>query len=229
MVLKNKKCMWLYVGSLFCIILSTFVAKWIAPSLDFIGYSLMRPFFQEIITCILWLCEIAIFHYIYKKVFRYSIFKSPTEKGYELEAKRLFVITVIVSAVIVLIGAQIRFQVKPLYDLGEKSMGYEIYYHLGNWGKNAIKSIWIVMMLKAAHDFGDELFCRVKMNENVRKLFPWVGILMVCTLGIADIFMGEYNLPLTYVCLYIVYDELYLLTERHMIKTILLVMFLILF
>ena len=52
---------------------------------------------------------------------------------------------------------------------------------------------------------------------------------MICTLGIADLLMKSHTLPVTYLFLYLVYDELYLLTEHHMIKTLLLVLFLILF
>ena len=230
MGLKNKKCMWLYLISMICIIVSTYAAKIIAPSLDFIGYSLMRPFFTELITALLWIVEIWVICHIYSKKMSYPIFQSPTESGYELPKKKVVMITVIVSAVIILIGAQIRFQVKPLYDLGEKFTGYDVYYYLGLWGRNAIKSFWIVIMLKAAHDCMDDFVShRAAEKGDFIHFIPWAGICMICTLGIADLLMKSHTLPVTYLFLYLVYDELYLLTEHHMIKTLLLVLFLILF
>ena len=71
MGLKNKKCMWLYLISMICIIVSTYAAKIIAPSLDFIGYSLMRPFFTELITALLWIVEIWVICHIYSKKMSY--------------------------------------------------------------------------------------------------------------------------------------------------------------
>jgi hypothetical protein len=83
--------------------------------------------------------------------------------------------------------------------------------------------MWITIMLKAVQDVFEEIVGKGKL------FIPFAGLILLLTLGIYDILTGAYNLPETYLILYVVYGLIYLLTDRHMVKTYLLIMFICLF
>ncbi|MBQ5445125.1 MAG: hypothetical protein IIT48_00410 [Lachnospiraceae bacterium] len=223
MTSANKSRFVLIIMGILMVILSPIVAKYICDNLLAGGDGGMLPFYIELFTSLMWVMEIIIIFVFYKFVLRYNIFGSPGEKGYELPFKRLLTITIIVSACIVIISAQINFKVKPFYDLGDKFNGYQLYYHLGVFLRNIIKSIWIVILIKAITEFVETVRNR-KYN-----IYPFAGIILMGTLGVADMVFKVNNLSVSFLLLYIVYGWLYLLTERNYLKTVLLVMFLIIF
>lgn len=212
-----------YIMAFLFMVLSPFVARLISPLFDYVGYGAMRIFFDELFTSLIWLVEIVIMAVIYQKRMKYNILSNPDTKGQELPMKRIVLIGCVVAACILLISAQIGFQVKPFYDLGEKFNGYELSNNLGIFIRNIVKCIWIVIMTKAAQGFVEECANKGKM------LFPVAGVILMATLGVYDLITGMNNLSVTYFLLYVVYGEIYLLTERSMSKSYLLILFIFLF
>ena len=222
--MKSKYCdVSVYVMALLFIILSPIVAKQISPFFDYVGYGAMRPFFDELFTSIIWIVGIVIMAIIYGKKLRYNIISNPDTKGKELPMKRIIFIGIVVAACILVISAQIRFQVKPFYDLGEKFNGYELTNNLGIFIRNIVKCVWIIIMIKAAQSLVETITKKDKI------IYPVAGIVLMFTLGIYDLITGMNNLPITYFFLYLVYGWIYLLTERSMSKSYLLILFVFMF
>lgn len=222
---KNNKYLDLivYVIGFVLIIITPFFARLISPLFDWAGYGAMRKFFNELFTSIIWFVEILILAIVYKKKFKQNIVMNPEVKGEELPYKRMAVITAIVVVCILVISAQIGFQVKPFYDLGEKFNGYDLINNVGIFVRNVIKCMWIVIMAKAMQSFCEQLI------GSKNSKIPFAGIVLMLTVGIYDIITGVNNLAVTYLLLYAVYGWLYLLTNKNMIKTYLLVVFIFLF
>lgn len=213
----------LYIVCFLAIILTPYGARLISPMFDWVGYGALEGFFDELFTCILWLVEIVIIAVIYTKKLGIKILYNDEAKGQELPVKRILILSGIVVACILVISAQIRFQVKPFYDLGEKFNGYELLNNVGIFLRNIIKCIWIVIMLKAAQSFVEQFFAGEKSK------FAYAGLIMMLTVGIYDIVMGMNNLAVTYLFLYLIYGMIYLLTDRNTIKTYLLIVLIYLF
>lgn len=213
----------LYIVCFLAIILTPYGARLISPMFDWVGYGALEGFFDELFTCILWLVEIVIIAVIYTKKFGIKILYNDEVKGQELPIKRVLILSGIVAACILVISAQIRFQVKPFYDLGEKFNGYELLNNVGIFLRNIVKCIWIVMMLKAAQSFVEQFF------EGTKSKYAYAGLIMMLTVGIYDIVMGMNNLAVTYLFLYLIYGLIYLLTDRNTIKTYLLIVLIYLF
>ena len=212
-----------FVIGIVAIMFTPFVARIFSPLFNWVGYGALLVFWDEVFTSIFWFAEIAILKIIYKKKINKNIISNPETKGQELPIKRVFIITGIVIACILVISSQIEFQVKPFYDLGKKFNGYELLVNCGVFLVNIIKCMWITIMLKAVQEVFEEIVGKGKI------FIPFAGLILLLTLGIYDIITHAYNLPETYLVLYAVYGLLYLLTDRHMVKTYLLIMFICLF
>lgn len=212
-----------FVIGIVAILFTPFVARIFSPLFNWVGYGSLLVFWDEVFTSVFWFAEIAILKIIYKKKFDKNIISNPETKGQELPIKRVFIITGIVIVCILIISAQIGFQVKPFYDLGKKFNGYELLVNCGVFLVNIIKCMWITIMLKAVQDVFEEIIGKGKM------FIPFAGLILLLTLGIYDVITSAYNLLETYLILYAVYGLIYLLTDRHMIKTYLLIMFICLF
>lgn len=213
----------MYILGLMAIIFTPFAARLISPFFEWVAYGSLTAFFDELFTSIFWIIEMIVLGIVYKKYFNKNIFYNAEVKGDELSAKRIAIITGLVVGCILVISAQIRFQVKPFYDLGEKFNGYELLVNCGVFIQNIVKCMWITLMLKAMQEFFENVMGKGKL------FIPVAGLAMLLTLGIYDIVIKANNLPLTYLLLYVVYGMIYLLTDRHTIKTYLLIMFIYLF
>ncbi|MDE7431738.1 MAG: hypothetical protein K2N34_07485 [Lachnospiraceae bacterium] len=222
---KNEKYLnlALYLISFLAIILTPLAARLISPLFDWAGYGAMRGFFDELFTSLLWIAEIIILVIFYRVRFKYKIIFNDKVKGQILPLKRIFIISGIVAACILVISAQIGFQVKPFYDLGEKFNGYQFLNNIGIFLRNMVKCVWIVIMIKAAVEFFEQI-----PRIGTIKYF-YVGLAMILTVGVYDIVMKMNNLPVTYLFLYLIYEIIYLLTDRHPIKSFLLILFIYLF
>ncbi len=212
-----------YLTAFMAIIFTPYLAKIFTPLLDFVGYGAMRPFFDKLFTCILWIIEMVIMVTIFNKKFNIKIMSNQETIGQELTVKRMIIISATVVICILIISAQVGFQVKPFYDLGEKFNGYELTNNAGAFLRNIVKCAWIVMMLKAAQEFAEDI-----MGKG-RSIYIMAGVILMLTLGVYDIITGMNNLTWTYFALNLIFGWIYLLTDRSMIKSYLLIMFIYLF
>lgn len=222
---KNEKYLnlALYLISFLAIILTPCAAKLISPLFDWAGYGAMRGFFDELFTSLLWVAEIIILVIFYKLRFNHKILYNEKVKGQVLPIKRILIISGIVAACILVISAQIGFQVKPFYDLGEKFNGYQLLNNVGIFLRNTVKCVWIVIMIKAAVEFFEQI-----PGIGMIQYF-YVGLALILTVGVYDVVMKMNNLAVTYLFLYLIYEIIYLLTDRHTIKSFLLILLIYLF
>ena len=137
----------------------------------------------------------------------------------------VFLLTVISSACILLVSVQTEFQVKPIYDIGEKVTGHQLLGKIGTLACNVIMCIWIVFFLHVCYGMAESLTKGCK-----EKWLTWLisgAFLMV--FGAMDAFsrMGEFSW--TYLLFYAVFTLVYCLTKRSGSKTFGLVLLIYIF
>lgn len=220
-----------------------------------VGYGRLEPLFVNGFTGIAWLIEFIVILIVEEILKRKAankpikeekqialeelpleaspvVEKKKKERTPPLPLRNLFILTGLVVLCVLFISAQIDFKVKPFYELGEKVTGYELWNNVSGIGRNAIKCVWIVLMMRAALDFSDALFAGVA-NENHRKSIRWWGVLVAVFLfGLYDVLVSGMTLSfgLTYLFLfYPAFVAVYHLTEQRGVKAYLLIMFIYIF
>ncbi len=166
-----------------------------------------------------------------KKKFQIKMLQHP------LPMKNVGILTLIVVACIALMTAIIGFKVKLFYDLGEDIAGHDLYIAISVIARNAVKCFWILGILCAGRDMVDELFRSA--NFKGKELVGWliVGALTLL-FGVYDIFTFVIEMPMAkrdvlmlvaYLLFYVAFTVIYCLTERHKVKSFLLILFIYLF
>ncbi len=141
------------------------------------------------------------------------------------------VLTAIVVACVLMISAQIGFKVKPFYDIGEKVTGYELLDKIGAIVKNAVKCMWILILLIVSDNLACEILSKVNgLSEKAktwgRYLFTGVLVLLF---GLYDVLAHSNPFALTYLLFYIAFTAIYYLTKKSRAKSVLLILFIYIF
>lgn len=145
-----------------------------------------------------------------------------------LSWKNIGWVMLITSACILLISAQIDFQVKPFYELGDKITYSEIFNKGGEIVLNIVKCVWIVMMLRAALKLWTALL--EFWNISRVRFLKWIGAgAMLVLFGAYDVFATGNPFAWTYIAYYVAFTALYYFTERSEVKTYLLTFFIYIF
>ena len=129
---------------------------------------------------------------------------------------------------ILIVSIQTGFQVKPIYDIGEKVTGYEIWNKIGWLGKSIAKCVWILLILMCTHEIACEALRT--LSENKQKwLIPLFTGVCLLLFGVYDVFVYDNPFAWTYLLFYVAFTAVYYLTDRNVTKTLLLVMLIYLF
>lgn len=222
--LNEKQYALIFVLSFLLLVLGRILARLISPCFDSLNYGQMTLFFMEVTTCLIWsVCLVVLTTLVYR---RYGVFlmSNPATKGKELENRNLIAVILIVAAGILIISAQIGFQVKPFYDMGVKFTGYQLMENVGGLLRNIIKCIWMVLMMECTQQIGEHFVQKKKDDDPEHKIFsiqniPWGGIVLMLTIGIYDLVCGMTTLKITYLLLNLVYGVIYLCTHKSISKT----------
>ncbi len=220
---EEKEMSWISLAIIYCIafaciVITPFIAKKIAPMFDYVSYGAMRWWFTELITCVLLTLEIVIIAIVCKKQWNVNVLMNSDTHGKELPGKNLAILAILSIASILIISAQIGFEVKPFHDMGVKITGYEFMGNIGTLFRNAIKCGFIVLMMRCAQKIAEILIGKG------RSRFIWGGVILLLTVGVYDLLIGANTLPLTYFLLNLLFGWVYLLTERSISKTYLFVL-----
>ena len=145
-----------------------------------------------------------------------------------LPLRNVGILFLITAACILLISVQIDFQVKPFYDLGDKTTYSEIVNMLGFLVMNLFKCIWIVMIIQSALGIWQALmeYCNVAHV----KFIKWIGTgAMVLLFGLYDVFTSANPFAWTYIIFYVAFTAIYYFQQRSNVKSYLLIFFLYIF
>lgn len=134
----------------------------------------------------------------------------------------------ITSVCILIISFQTNFQVKPFYELGDKTTYSELLNKGGEIVLNAVKCVWIVMLLRAALGVWQSLL-EFWGISHVRFL-KWVGAgAMLVLFGVYDVCSTGNPFAWTYIAFYVAFTAIYYFTERSDVKSYLLILFIYIF
>lgn len=219
----------------------------------------LRVFYTEVITALLWVGEMVGFHY-FAKFWRkkQAAKKAQAENAVETEqtqAEReaaiaaaethkkpkkektpllpltnMIALFALCAACILLLSAQIGFQVKVFYDLGERVVLSEIIDFGGITAKNIVKCVWIVLLLKSSLAITESACEFSVMKDSAKKWAAWVlaGALLL-VFGVYDVVSSQNKFAWTYLAFYAAFTAIYFLTNRAPVKSYLLIFFLYLF
>ena len=225
-----------YALCFLAVVVTPYLALPIVPLWDWAGYGLMRQLFHEAFTVIFWAIELVAFYIVKRKILDKRFKAASTDETQQVEKqqrpllplKNVFILFGISILCILIISIQTGFQVKPIYDIGEKVTGYEIWNKIGWLGKSIAKCVWILLILMCTHEIATEAL-RSFPEKKQKWLIPIVvgGLLFV--FGICDVLISANPFALTYLLFYVAFTAVYYLTERSVPKTLLLVMLIYLF
>ena len=135
-------------------------------------------------------------------------------------------LTLISVGCILLISIQTEFQVKPIYDIGEKVTGHQLYSKIALWVCNIIKCVWIVFFLHAAFGMAEVL----TRSYQGKSWLTWLvcGV-MLMIFGTLDAFCNMAPFSWTYLLFYATFTLVYYLTKRNGGKTFGLVLLIYMF
>ena len=143
---------------------------------------------------------------------------------------RMVAIFLISAACILIISAQIGFQVKVFYELGERATLIEIINFSGQAGKNIAKCGWIVLLLKAAFGLFENLFDKPTIVKKTQNIWTYLCVTAVMLLfATYDVLVPINPFGWTYILFYVAFVALYALTNRAPIKSYLLILFIYFF
>jgi hypothetical protein len=202
---KFIECAIRYVVYFLAVALTPFLAKPIAPLFDWAGYGLMRPMYVEVFTIIFWALEWLGIFLLEKKFRKEKVAELFEKENLEsmlkikkpLPLKKVFVLSAICIVCIFIISAVIGWQVKPIYDLGEKIEGYDLYNKLGWVGKRAFMCFWILGMVKACKGMAEEIVCHSSLPENKQWLRWLIQTAMLLIFALFDVFVLTMLYPLS--------------------------------
>ena len=123
----------------------------------------------------------------------------------------VFLLTLISVVCILLIRIQTEFKVKPIYDIGEKVTGHQLYSKIALLALNVVKCIWIMFLLHASYAMA-VAFTKEKKEKAWLTWLICGGCLMV--FGALDSFLKMQPFAWTYLLFYAVFTLVYCLTKR---------------
>lgn len=142
--------------------------------------------------------------------------------------KNVVILTVLSVVCIFIMSVVTGFTVKPVYDIGEKVTGYEMYNKIGLLCRNVLKCFWVYGIVKAARGMADEIVDNMGVPNWSRYLLH-AGLLLIFALF--DVLVAPVIYPgakmklamaLTYLLFYVVFVPVYALTEGSDVKAFLL-------
>lgn len=148
-----------------------------------------------------------------------------------LPIKIVGILTAIVVVCILIISAQIGFKVKPFYDIGEKVTGYELLDKIASIVKNAVKCMWILILLIVSDNMAGEVLSKVNgLSEKAKTwgMYLFTGVL-VLLFGLYDVLAHANPFALTYLLFYVAFTAIYYLTKKSRAKSVLLILFIYIF
>lgn len=226
------------------VLITPWIAKPLALLFDWVCYSLMIKFFEEIFTIIFWILELVAFFCIERKQARKRQEKMQNDEGVSatneenelkqgrktrplIPLKNVFMIFVGICFCILVISAQINFQVKLFYDIGQGKGGYDLVNNISVVGKNVVKCIWIVWILRIARSIAKDL-CLLCGKETEQKSIYWaIYLAIVMLFALMDVLVSgmSFGFAVTYMLLfYPAFMAMDHLTEYSGVKTFFMIM-----
>ena len=155
-----------------------------------------------------------------------------------LPLKNVFLLTAISVACIFIISAVTGFKVKPIYDIGEKVTGYEMYNKGFLLGQNFFKCFWILGIVKASRGMAEELVYNSSLPESKHSVRWLIELALLLIFGLFDVFTSAMVYPLTvtrllvgltYILFYMAFVPVQELTEGSDVKAFLLIVLIYIF
>ncbi len=143
---------------------------------------------------------------------------------------RMIAIFLISVACVLIISAQIGFEVKVFYELGERVVLIDVVNFSGTAGRDIAKCGWIVLLIKAAFGLFEGIFEEAKINTKAKKVFVYLCVTaLILAFGAYDVLSTQNPFAWTYLLFYVAFVALYALLNRAPIKSYLLILFIYFF
>lgn len=147
-----------------------------------------------------------------------------------LPMRNVIAVFLICAACVLLISAQIGFEVKVFYELGERVILSDVVNFSGTAGKNIAKCGWIVLLIKAAFGIFEGVFEDAPCKPKAKKAYIYLcAALLVLGFGVFDVIVSQNPFWWTYLLFYAAFVAIYTLVRRAPIKSYLLILFIYFF
>lgn len=143
---------------------------------------------------------------------------------------RMIPIFLICVACVLIISAQIGFQVKVFYELGERVVLIEIVNFSGTAGRDIAKCGWIVLLIKAAFGIFEGIFKEVPAKPKAKRAYVYLCVTaLILLFGVYDVLSTQNPFAWTYLLFYVAFVALYALVNGAPVKSYLLILFIYFF
>ena len=143
---------------------------------------------------------------------------------------RIIAIFLICVACVLIVRAQIGFEVKVFYELGERVVLIDVVNFSGTAGRDIAKCGWIVLLIKASFGLFEGIFEEAKINAKAKKVFVYLCVTaLILAFGAYDVLSTQNPFAWTYLLFYVAFVALYALLNRAPIKSYLLILFIYFF
>ncbi len=143
---------------------------------------------------------------------------------------RIIAIFLICVACVLIVSAQIGFEVKVFYELGERVVLIDVVNFSGTAGRDIAKCGWIVLLIKASFGLFEGIFEEAKINAKAKKVFVYLCVTaLIIAFGAYDVLSTQNPFAWTYLLFYVAFVALYALLNRAPIKSYLLILFIYFF
>ena len=143
---------------------------------------------------------------------------------------RIIAIFLICVACVLIVSAQIGFEVKVFYELGERVVLIDVVNFSGTAGRDIAKCGWIVLLIKASFGLFEGIFEEAKINAKAKKVFVYLCVTaLILAFGAYDVLSTQNPFAWTYLLFYVAFVALYALLNRAPIKSYLLILFIYFF
>ena len=233
--------------------ITPFIAKPLAKlfdgiTMDWSERGQLREFFVQLITCLFWGLEWLALYYVNKKrkaaktsndveseiseqaevLAEAAVADAAIKKKRFLPMTNLVFLLGITVVCVFVLSAQIDFQVKPFYDIGEKISLSGLVVKGSILVGNIIKCIWTVLLLRYALRFATALTENTKLAQ-----YSWVKWCITGALvflyGVYDVLITANPFAWTYLLFYVAFTLVYYLMEKNEKKSFLLIFFIYIF
>lgn len=151
--------------------------------------------------------------------------KKKGEKQPPLPLWNVLLLAALTIACVALISVQTGFQVKPIYDIGEKVTGHQLLNKIGILIRNCVKCVFISLLLRESFEMADAI-----VGKDGSKWYVWlIGAAFVLAFGVFDVIRDANPFWWTYLIFYVAFTAVYALTKRNIGKTFALVLFIYIF
>ncbi len=201
------------------------IVKVFEPLYSKIYYGQINDLFNNVLSLIYLIIIFIVFIKVFHKITNLKFRKEEDKK--ELSSIRIVVLIVMTLIPILIVGGCLGWELKIIYDLGEKFNMSKLLNVVSNYVISIIKMLFVTYAIVSFNNFFEK--CFEFENKKISTFVPFAGVLIMLTFGLVELILGVNQLNVLYFVFSLYYGVVYLVTDKSTSKTMLITTLIYLF